>query len=176
MQVTKRETLDKFNCDAFERECAAAEPCAIKMVNVHLVTVDQVQPRADLYPELERGNILFFDHTPFPLSDGHREILRSTGLASGSHHKNIAYRPAADKVTGFDPAAVRDREALRVAMRGYSQLALQFLRTLLPRCLDNCRVDSSSGHKRKKAVSCLRKNGTICCTWMHFPPGRLGGI
>src|SRR6202165_4557644 len=144
MQVTNRETRDKFNCGAFEHGCAAPEPGPIKMVNVHLVTVDKVQPREDLYLELEQGNILFFERTPFALSDEDREVLRSTGLSSSSHHKNIAYRPAADKVTGFDPAAVRDRESLRAVMRGYSQQALQFLRTLLPRYMENCRVDFAS--------------------------------
>jgi len=144
MHVTNSETRDKFNCDAFEHGCAAPESRAIKIVNVHLVTVDQVQPSEDLYPEIEQGNILFFQHTPFALSDQDREILRSTGLSNSSHHKNIAYRPAADKVTGFDPAAVRNREALRAVMRGYSQRALQFLGTLLPRYMENCRVDFAS--------------------------------
>ena len=144
MQVTNRETRDKFNCGAFEHGYVAPEPGPIKMVKVHLVAVDKVQPREDLYLELEQGNILFFDHTPFGLSDEDREVLRSTGLSSSSHHKNIAYRPAADKVTGFDPAAVRDRESLRAVMRGYSERALQFLRTLLPLYMENCRVDFAS--------------------------------
>jgi hypothetical protein len=144
MQVTNSETRDKFNCDAFAQRCVAREPCAIKMVNVHLVNVDQVQPCEDLYLELERGNILFFEHTPFALSDTDRELLRSTGLSGSSHHKNIAYRPAADKVTGFDTVAVRDPESLRAAMRSYSDGALQFLRTLLPRYMENCRIDFAS--------------------------------
>jgi hypothetical protein len=154
MQVTNRETLvlagfdsvalDKFNCDAFAPRLWRSACTAIKMVNVHLVTVDKVQPREDLYLELEQGNILFFERTPFALSDEDRGVLRSTGLSSSSHHKNIAYRPAADKVTGFDPAAVRDRESLRAVMRGYSQRALEFLGTLLPRYMENCRVDFAS--------------------------------
>jgi len=70
--------------------------------------------------------------------------LRSTALSSSSHHKNVAYRPAADKVTGFDPAAVRDPESLRGVMRSYSQRALEFLQTLLPRYMESCRIDFAS--------------------------------
>ena len=115
-----------------------------KMVKVQLVKVDTVQPRQDLYLAIEQGNILFFEHTPFALPEQDRELLRSTALSSSSHHKNIAYRPTADKVTGFDRAAVQDGEALRAVMRNYSQNALQFLRALLPRYMDKCRVDFAS--------------------------------
>ena len=65
-------------------------------------------------------------------------MLRSTGLSSSSHHKNIAYRPAEDKVTGFDPAAVSDPGKLRAVMRSYSERALEFLWKLLPRYMENC--------------------------------------
>ena len=68
-----------------------------------------------------------------------RELLRSTGLSSSSHHKNIAYRPAEDKVTGFDPAAVSDPEQLRAVMRSYSERALAFLWKLLPRYMEKAR-------------------------------------
>ncbi len=117
---------------------------AIKMVEVDIITVKEVQPRDDLYLALEQGNILLFERTPFELPEGDREILRGTGLSSSSHHKNIAYRPALDKITGFDPAAVQDREPLRAAMCRYSQRALAFLGTLLPRYMEKCRIDFAS--------------------------------
>src|SRR5208282_4768021 len=106
-----------------------------------IITVKEVQPREDLYLALEQGNILLFERTPFELPEADREILRGTGLSSSSHHKNIAYRPALDKITGFDPAAVRDREPLRAAMRRFSQRALEFLGALLPRYMQECRID-----------------------------------
>jgi 3-deoxy-D-manno-oct-2-ulosonic acid (Kdo) hydroxylase len=121
------------------------------MVNVHLITVKEAVPREDLYLALETGNVLFFEHTPFALPHRDREILRRTGLSSSAHHKNIAYRPASDKVTGFDSAAAGDRETLRAAMRGYSQGALEFLRALLPRYMENCRVDFASFRPQEEA-------------------------
>jgi len=111
---------------------------------VELVTVPAAAPRDDYYLALERGNILFFPHTPFAFSKEERDVLRSSELSSSRHHKNIAYRPASDKVTGFDSGAVSDPERLRAVLRAYSQRALEFLRAFLPRYMDGCRVDFAS--------------------------------
>jgi hypothetical protein len=111
---------------------------------VELVTVGETAPRDDYYLALERGNVLFFPRTPFPFSDEERNVLRSSELSSSRHHKNIAYRPASDKVTGFDSGAVKDPERLRAVLRSYSQHALEFLRAFLPRYMDQCRIDFAS--------------------------------
>ncbi len=116
----------------------------VNMDFVELITVGAPEPREDYYLALERGNILYFPSTPFALSEEERELLRSTGLSSSSHHKNIAYRPAEDKVTGFDPAVVSDPEKLRTAMRSYSERALAFLWKLLPRYMEKARIDFAS--------------------------------
>jgi hypothetical protein len=154
MQVTNKDTrgftrfdwgaLDKFNCDAFVQRLYWPARAVANIVNVHAIAVREVEPREELYLALEQGNILLFEQTPFRVPAEEAEILRRAGLSSSGHHKNIAYRPALDKLTGFDPAAVPDREALRAAMRGYSQRALQFLHALLPRYMDQCRVDFAS--------------------------------
>jgi 3-deoxy-D-manno-oct-2-ulosonic acid (Kdo) hydroxylase len=130
MQVTNRETR-VFNPGVYHG-------------NVKLITVGETQPREENYLALERGDILYFPRTPFALSEEEREFLRSTGLSSSSHHKNIAYRPAADKVTGFDPAAVSDPEKLRAVMRSYSERALAFLWKLLPRYMRTAHIDFAS--------------------------------
>ncbi len=109
-----------------------------------LITVSGTEPRDETYLALECGNILYFPHTPFALAEEERGVLRSTGLSSSSHHKNIAYRPAEDKVTGFDPAAVADPEKLRAVMRSYSERALGFLWKLLPRYMEKAHVDFAS--------------------------------
>jgi hypothetical protein len=114
------------------------------MESVELVSVDEVQPREENYLQLERGNILFFPRTPFELSENERNVLRATGLSTSSHHKNIAYRPASEKVTGFDKAMVQDPDELRRVMRAYSQRVLGFLHKLLPRYMENCRIDFAS--------------------------------
>src|SRR5580704_16014771 len=101
---------------------------------VELITVPEIQPREENYLALERGNILYFPRTPFALSETEREVLRSTGLSSSSHHKNIAYRPA----------EVSDPEKLREVMRAYSERALAFLWKLLPRYMEKARIDFAS--------------------------------
>src|ERR1700731_1726490 len=98
---------------------------------MELITVSDLQPREEQYLQLEQGNILFFPRTPFALSEDEREVLRSTSLTGGSLHKNIAYRPASDKVTGFDKAVVRDPAKLRDVLRAYSQRVVGLLRTIL---------------------------------------------
>jgi hypothetical protein len=112
--------------------------------NVELITVEASESRQDYYLALERGNILYFPHTPFALPEDEREFLRKTGLSSSVHHKNIAYRPAEDRVTGFDPAAVADPGELRGVMRSYSERALAFLWKLLPRYMEKARIDFAS--------------------------------
>ena len=108
------------------------------------MTVTAPAPADANYLALEQGNVLFFPRTPFPFSEQERDVLRSSELSSSRHHKNIAYRPALDRVTGFDSGAVKDPERLRTVMRSYSERALEFLRTFLPRYMDNCRVDFAS--------------------------------
>jgi 3-deoxy-D-manno-oct-2-ulosonic acid (Kdo) hydroxylase len=111
---------------------------------VELITVGEADPREENYLALERGDILYFPRTPFALSEPERDVLRSAGLSSGSLHKNIAYRPAEDKVTGFDLTAVRDSGKLREVMRSYSERALAFLWKLLPRYMERARIDFAS--------------------------------
>ena len=111
---------------------------------MELVKVSEVQPLEEHYQQLERGNILFFPRTPFPLSEDEREVLRGVSLTGGTLHKNIAYRPASDKVTGFDKAAVHDPAKLRQVLRAYSQRVIGLLRTLLPRYMQDHRLDFAS--------------------------------
>ena len=119
-------------------------PSELKMEAVELVTVSDIQPREANYLALEQGNILYFPRTPFVFGEEERELLRRTGLSSSSHHKNIAYRPGEDKVTGFDPAAVSDPGKLREVMRSYSERALAFLWKLLPQYMEKARIDFAS--------------------------------
>jgi hypothetical protein len=111
---------------------------------MELITLSEVQPREEHYQQLERGNILFFPRTPFALSEDESEVLRGASLTGGSLHKNIAYRPGSDKVTGFDKSMARDSEKLRDVLRAYSQRALELLRALLPRYMEGCKVDFAS--------------------------------
>ena len=111
-----------------------------------LITVDQTGNRSesDYCRALEDGNVLFFPRTPFELPETDRNFLLGIHLTGAGYHKNIAYRPGADKVTGFAKSAAADVERLRRVMRDYSAQAVQFLAELLPRYAAAWHVDFAS--------------------------------
>jgi hypothetical protein len=78
---------------------------------------------------LESGCILFFPNSPIALTDSDLQFLRGQQQSDSSLHKNIAYKPKADELSGVDtktanPAAV---ERLRGILRNYSQSVSAFL-------------------------------------------------
>jgi hypothetical protein len=66
--------------------------------------IDTERGRA-LCGELEAGNILYFPHTPFAFPDDDLKFLLGLKQTDASFHKNIAYRPAEDRITGLDKTA-----------------------------------------------------------------------
>lgn len=101
-----------------------------------LVTVSSEQAGShrgdELCGELESGNILFFPETPFSFPDDDLKFLLASKQTGAAYHKNIAYRPVVDRITGLDQADGADVDRLRSIMRGHSQRAEQFLAALLP--------------------------------------------
>jgi hypothetical protein len=90
---------------------------------------------------LEEGDILFFPVTPFDLPDPDQEFLRSISGLGAARHKNVAYKPALDKVTGYESA---DAERLRAVFRLYSERVIDFVRKLLPRYATSWKIDYAS--------------------------------
>ncbi len=75
---------------------------------------------------LEAGSVLFFPETPVPLPAGDVAFLLGQQQTASSLHKNIAYKPAADALSGVDAeGAVEIR--LREIMRAYSDAVASFL-------------------------------------------------
>jgi hypothetical protein len=109
------------------------------------ITVESWPPDEpiDYRPQLETGNVLFFPKTPFPFLDESQEFLRQLNFAGGAIHKNIAYRPALDKVTGV-PAGSANMDRLRQVMREYSQAVVQFTAELLPQYAKAWKLDYAS--------------------------------
>lgn len=97
----------------------------------------------DWRPELEKGNILFLPQTPFDFPQESREFLRSLSFAGGRIHKNIAYKPSLDRVTGIDPSDER-RERLHQVMRAFSQGIVAFAARLLPQYAKAWKLDYAS--------------------------------
>lgn len=111
-----------------------------------LLTGDKGRPRPsgdDLCRLLEEGKILYFPESPFPLSGADTDVLLRQRLSQAGWHKNIAYRPRQDRVTGFDTAHA-DAKKLHVALRNYSRQSLAYVAALLPAYGECWRLDYAS--------------------------------
>ena len=112
---------------------------------MQFVTIDHwpTAQSVDYRPELETGNVLFFPSTPFVFSEESKEFLRNINFAGGSLHKNVAYRPASDRVTGVEMEA-NQAEHLRTVLRDYSRAVVQFAAGVLPQYAADWKLDYAS--------------------------------
>lgn len=81
---------------------------------------------ADYCERLERGNILFFDHTPFDLPAADKEFLLSARQENTRLHKNISYRPEQNLLRGFPKSDTENFTRLREIMQNYSAQVVAF--------------------------------------------------
>lgn len=108
------------------------------------VTVDWPSASAvDYRPDLEAGNVLYFPVTPFPFSEESKNYLRNVNFAGGAVHKNIAYRPASERVTGVEADSAQ-LERLRMILRDYSGAVVKFTADLLPQYAASWKLDYAS--------------------------------
>jgi hypothetical protein len=95
------------------------------------------------YEAIESGNVLFFPATPIlPATD--REFLLGVRQIGGGLHKNIAYKPALDKVSGFEKERPETEERLRSILSSYSTKITGFMDEVLPRYGEGRRLDYAS--------------------------------
>lgn len=94
--------------------------------------------------QLEAGDILFFPQTPIAIPEKDLDFLLGHQQVGGSYHKNIAYRPLEDRITGFDAQDDRSAERLRGIMRSYSKDVISFLRAFLAPYREQWKVDYAS--------------------------------
>jgi hypothetical protein len=97
--------------------------------------------QSEYYEVLERGDILFFPDGGYRLPESVQATLMRSVQDARSLHKNIAYKPAFDKLSGLKKG---DVESTRTAMREYSQAAREFLARILPRYASGWKVDYAS--------------------------------
>ena len=109
-------------------------------------TVDEPSPARELdyCRALEQGRILLFAREPFALPEAQRAFLLAQRQTRAGYHKNIAYRPAQDRVSGFARGTRADAERLREVLRLYSRRASEFAAWLLPRYARSWRLDLAS--------------------------------
>jgi hypothetical protein len=91
---------------------------------------------------LERGDILFFPGGGFEIPSAVRTALMGATQDARSFHKNIAYKPHTDQVSGLVDRS--ESETVLPAMREYSRCALEFLRRILPDYARAWKVDYAS--------------------------------
>jgi len=115
---------------------------ATRLVSVALPSLPQDGER--LCVELESANILYFPQTPFTISPADQQTLLGQKQTSAAFHKNVAYRPAENRVTGLDKSESSEAEALRAILQSYSQNAARFLGELLPPYAGKWKLDFAS--------------------------------
>jgi len=82
---------------------------------------------------LEAGGILYFPQTPVPIPAADLEFLLSRQQSGSRLHKNIAYKPGADALSGVDRSAstAEEFDRLHDVMRRYSGAVTAFLADFL---------------------------------------------
>jgi hypothetical protein len=99
--------------------------------------------RRDYRSDLENGNVLYFPTTPFVLSEEDQQFLRTLDFAGSAVHKNIAYRPISDLVTGIEAQSTEGERLLQI-MRSYSRTVVKFTSELLPEYAAAWKLDYAS--------------------------------
>jgi len=99
-----------------------------------------------LCTKLEAGDILYFPETPVPIAPDDLAFLLGQQQTDSSLHKNIAYKPNLDKLSGVDTktADAAAVERLRRIMRDYSQHVIEFLTGFLAPYQGKWRLDYAS--------------------------------
>ena len=126
-----------------ENSSAGAATAAASAQVSHLVEVDG-SGAVRCAEELERGNILFFPRSPFPLPATERDFLLDQKQTGAGFHKNIAYRPAEDRLTGMGKMAAPETKHLKSILRAYSDWAEGFLGQWMPEYARNWKRDFAS--------------------------------
>jgi hypothetical protein len=144
------------------------------MAVVDIETLPKAGPERDreVCRVLEEGNILLFPKTPFELPEKDREFLLRQRQTEAGYHKNIAYRPGGDRVTGVARQQAEDARELRRVLRDFSRTAVDFAsRLLAPYAgqwhLDYANFQPQEGAGRKALASRAQRPAA----WIPSPPG-----
>ena len=96
--------------------------------------------------QLEAGGILYFPETPVRIPPDDLHFLLGQQQTTSSLHKNIAYKPDKDKLSGADEktAAPAEIERMHQVMRRYSASVEKFLEKFLTPYQRRWRLDYAS--------------------------------
>jgi hypothetical protein len=96
--------------------------------------------------QLESGDILYFPQTPIAIPQSDLEFLLGQQQSDSSLHKNIAYKPNVDKLSGIATKSADSAAAARLQgiMREYSHAVTKFLTDFLSPYRANWKLDYAS--------------------------------
>lgn len=96
--------------------------------------------------QLEAGGILYFPQTPLPIPSADLDFLLGQKQTGSTVHKNIAYKPDRDRLSGADrkTAIAGELDQLRAVMRRYSDGVDAFLSRFLAPYDRRWRLDYAS--------------------------------
>jgi len=106
---------------------------------------------------LEEGNILFFEETPFGLPPVDVQFLLGQRQSEAGYHKNIAYRPLSDRLTGYGESSSSHKERLHAIMQRFSRRAIEFTQQLLSPYAGSLAVDFASFRPQQEAGRQIRQ-------------------
>ncbi len=98
----------------------------------------------NLCRRLEQGNILVLNPSEFAPSAEDGTFLREQRQTIGGTHKNIAYKPHLDKVTGVRMESADSADRTRRVIADYSRGALKIMSGLFPHYARHWKVDYAS--------------------------------
>jgi hypothetical protein len=93
---------------------------------------------------LEKGGVIYFPESPFKFSESDKAFLLSQKQTDADYHKNIAYRPRQDRVTGFDAQSKEEAEQLRRIIADFHGQTIRFLQSFLAPYARNWKIDFAS--------------------------------
>jgi 3-deoxy-D-manno-octulosonic acid hydroxylase-like protein len=106
---------------------------AIVSISLEALQSPPVERLRDWCAQLEAGAILYFPQTPIAIHANNLQFLLGQQQADSSLHKNIAYKPNIDKLSGVDTKAADAQAVARLQdiMRQYSKDVTAFLTEFL---------------------------------------------
>ena len=118
------------------------------VISISLETLQSASPDQSRAwcAQLESGDILYFPQTPIAIPDGDLQFLLGQQQTDSSLHKNIAYKPNIDKLSGVDTKTADAQAVARLQsiMRWYSKSVTEFLTGFLAPYNANWQLDYAS--------------------------------
>jgi len=116
--------------------------------------------------QLEAGDIIFFPETPIKIPEEDLDFLLGHQHVFGTFHKNIAYRPLEDRISGFETQDPATADRLRRIMHRYSKDVIDFLGGFLGPYRSKWKVDYASYRPEEEAGRdlALRKRNDLLHT------------